>query len=154
LALRGRAREFDNAGVCGEQKLVVTGSLIRLVENFDELFPGAKLTCEDGHEGDDEDRLTKFARTLMTPALPDLVCTKEIGALMGVEWRDVSKDLTRHQSWSKVLAGLRWRYVPVRGRPKAGGLGSHFVRVTASEMTPRKDTQDRTPTQMMEAIDL
>jgi hypothetical protein len=42
LALRGRARELDDNGICGEQKLVVTGDLIRLIEHFDRLFPGAK----------------------------------------------------------------------------------------------------------------
>jgi hypothetical protein len=136
MALRGRAREFDDHGVCGEQKLVVTGDLIRLIENFDRLFPGAKLTCEEGLEGHDEHRLTKFVRALMTPNLPDLVCTKEIGTIMNVEWREVSGDLKRHQSWQAVLAGLRWRYVPVRGRPKAGEVGSHFVKITASEKVP------------------
>jgi hypothetical protein len=139
MALRGRARELDHNGVCGEQKLVVTGDLIRLIEHFDRLFPGAKLICEEGLEGHDEPRLMKLARTLMTPNLPDRVSTKEIGALMNLEWRDVSGDLTRHPSWHKVLAGLQWRYVPVRGRPKAGEVGSHFVRITPV----REDTTER-----------
>jgi hypothetical protein len=153
MALRGGAREFDDDGVCSEQRLVVTGDLIRLIEHFDRLFPGAKLICEDAHKGHDEDRLTKLIRVLMTPGLPDHVSTKEIGALMNLEWRDVSGDLTGHPSWPKVLAGLQWRYVPVRGRPKAGEVGSHFVRITTSGNTPAPK-EEGTQTHEPAAVDL
>ena len=123
---------------------MVTGDLIRLIVHFECLFPGANLICEEGLEGHDEPRLMKLARALMTPGLPDHVSTKEIGALMNLEWRDVSGDLTGHPSWHKVLAGLRWRYVPVRGRPKAGEVGSHFARIATSGKTPPKEEEAQT----------
>jgi hypothetical protein len=48
MALRGRSREFDESGVCGTQKLVVTGDLTLLMRNLERIFPGAKVRSEDG----------------------------------------------------------------------------------------------------------
>jgi hypothetical protein len=131
--LRGRAREFDHEGVCGAQKLVLTGDLIRLMEHFHRLFPGAKRpTCEEGADPHD-DRLTQLVRALMAPELPDIIPAKQIGTVLGVEWREVVGGLKRHQSWDTILPTMGWQYVPKPGRPKAGEVGSHFARIRGRE---------------------
>ena len=43
MALRGRSREFDESGVCGTQKLVVTGDLRLLMRNLRRAQPPARL---------------------------------------------------------------------------------------------------------------
>jgi hypothetical protein len=119
MALRGKAREFDAQGICGEQKLIVIGDLITLIENFELLFPSASLRHEVTAADEQVQHLTQLALVLMRPELPDTISTKMIGELMGVEWRKVSSDLKRHPSWRGLLKALRWDYAPVRGR--AGG---------------------------------
>jgi hypothetical protein len=69
----------------------------------------------------------------MAPELPDTVPVKHIGALMGVEWREVAGDLKRHQSWNTILPAIGWQYVPKLGRPKAGEIGSHFAKIKGRE---------------------
>jgi hypothetical protein len=56
MALRGRARQFDEHGVCGPQKLVTSADRTRLLANFDRLFPGAKLTIVDATGAEDTGR--------------------------------------------------------------------------------------------------
>ena len=58
MALRGRSREFDENGVCGTQKLVVTGDLTLLMGNLQRIFPGAKVRSE---EEDGQPRTTEEA---------------------------------------------------------------------------------------------
>jgi hypothetical protein len=98
--------------VCAKQKLVVTGDIIRLVENFDDLFPGAMLRHEPTALDHEAEHLSKLAYALMTPGLKDTVSASRIAELMGVEWRNVSSDLR-----------MRWEYVSRPGR-----AGSFFKR--------------------------
>jgi hypothetical protein len=44
MGMRGRARSFDQQGVCGEQVLVLTCEFDRLLVHADQLFPGATLS--------------------------------------------------------------------------------------------------------------
>jgi hypothetical protein len=123
MALRGKGRDFDADGVCGKQRLVVTGDVVTLVENFDALFPGAMLRHEPTDLDQQAENLSKFAYALMTPGLEDTVAASKIAHLMGVEWRNVSSDLLRHRSSQALLHSLRWEYVSRRGR-----VGSVFQR--------------------------
>jgi hypothetical protein len=124
MALRGKAREFDAHGICGQQKLVVTGDIVRLVENFDALFPGATLRHEPTALDDDAEHLAKLIYVLMRPELEDTMRATKIGELIGVEWRKASSDLINHHSWHGVHRCLGWEYVSRRGK-----LGSFFRRV-------------------------
>jgi hypothetical protein len=83
--LRGKAREFDADGVCGTQKLIVTGDIVTLVENFEGLFPGATLRHEPTEMDHEAERLSKLAYALMTPGLEDTVPASNVAELMGVE---------------------------------------------------------------------
>jgi hypothetical protein len=124
MALRGKAREFDANGVCGQQKLVVTGDLVTLVENLDALFPGATLRHQITAMDEEAHHLSKLVYVLMRPELEDTVPATKVAELMGVEWRKVSSDLCRHSSWQDLLRSLRWEYVSRPGR-----VGSLFRRV-------------------------
>ena len=44
MGMRGRARSFDQDGVCGKQVLVLTCDFERLLVHADQLFPGATLS--------------------------------------------------------------------------------------------------------------
>ena len=125
LALRGRAREFSQDGICGRQKLVVTGKLGRFIENFNKLFPGAQIikTAEVEKHQRWIDKLISVLLTTKRDILP----ASEVGNLMGTEWRKVSGDLRRHKSWDAMLANAGWRYVQRRGRK-----GSYFERLSAT----------------------
>ena len=46
MALRGKAREMDEEGICGPQKLVITGDLIRLLAHKPKVFPRANIKSE------------------------------------------------------------------------------------------------------------
>jgi hypothetical protein len=127
MALRGKAREFDHNGVCAKQKLVITGDIVMLVENFDALFPGAMLRHEPTALDHEAEHLSKLAYALMTPGLEDTVAASKIAQVMGVEWRNVSSDLLRHRSWQALLHSLRWEYVSRRGR-----VGSVFQRTNTN----------------------
>jgi hypothetical protein len=109
--------------VCAKQKLVITGDIVMLVENFDALFAGAMLRHEPTALDHEAEHLSKLAYALMTPGLKDTVSASRIAELMGVEWRNVSSDLRRDRSWPGLLRGLRWEYVSRPGR-----AGSFFKR--------------------------
>ena len=72
MALRGRSREFDEAGVCGTQKLVVTGDLRLLMPTSI-----ASSRRQVQLEGDSKaTNLEKLLRYLSTPGLLSRVSTK------------------------------------------------------------------------------
>jgi hypothetical protein len=122
MALRGRSREFDENGVCGTQKLVVTGDLALLMGNLQRVFPGAKVRCEDGPITSARHKkitnLDKLLRYLSTPGLPSRVDTEQIGDHFRRPWRKLSGDLTRREDFDRLLASAGWRYEGKRG---AGG---------------------------------
>jgi hypothetical protein len=122
MALRGKARQFDDTGRCGMQKLVVVGDDLFLVEHSARLFPGAKVAYADTGEGS---LLQRLISVLRTAPLPDTVKAVEVGKLLGVVWGDVTSNLVKHARFKPLLAGIGWTYVPGRGRG-----GSRFDRTT------------------------
>jgi hypothetical protein len=134
MALRGRSREFDESGICGTQKLVVTGDLTLLMGNLQRVFPGAKVRSEDGPvKPERHEKLTslhRLLRYLSTPGLPSRVDTEQIGGHFGRPWRGFSADLTRHKNFATLIANAGWRYVG-----KQGAGGAHFERLEQREVT-------------------
>ena len=131
MALRGRSREFDEDGVCGAQKLVLTGDLTLLMGNLQRVFPGAHVRSEDGPlEPERHKKLTslhRLLRYLSTPGLPSHVDTEQISGHFGRPWRGFSADLTRHKNFTTLLANAGWRYVG-----KQGAGGAYFERLDGS----------------------
>ena len=56
MALRGRSREFDENGVCGTQKLVVTGDLTLLMRNLQRVFPVPRSGANKGRSAPNDTR--------------------------------------------------------------------------------------------------
>jgi hypothetical protein len=133
MALRGRSREFDESGICGTQKLVVTGDLTLLMGNLQRVFPGAKVRSEDGPvKPERHEKLTKLARLLRylsIASLPSRADTEQIGDHFGRPWRAFSADLTRNKNFATLLANARWRYVA-----KQGAGGAYFERLEELEV--------------------
>jgi hypothetical protein len=128
MALRGRSREFDESGVCGTQKLVVTGDLPLLMGNLQRVFPGAKVRREDGTISPERHKkitqLDKLLRYLSTAGPPSRVDTKQIGDHFDRDWRKFSGDLTRNPDFDRLLGNAGWRYVRMRGSG-----GAYFERL-------------------------
>jgi hypothetical protein len=130
MALRGRGRVFDGKGVCGQQKLVVTGDYERLLFNKDRMFPGAKLTTsrDETNPANWKTRRRQLLEILSSPKLTNVVTTNEIADLMRVKaWRDVSREAMAGDT-REMLKALGWTYVSRKGRG-----GSWFERTGAQE---------------------
>jgi hypothetical protein len=125
MALRGRGRMFDEHGVCGHQKVVVSGDFERLITHADKLFPGAQIVkVRDTSDVTRYSRPTALLELLSEPGLPEVVRTDRIGERMRVAWRKVSSGLLRHPSVKRGLENLGWEYVAKPGR----GNVSYFRR--------------------------
>lgn len=136
LALRGSAREFTQEGVCGKQKLVVTGKLARIIENVDKLFPGAQIRSEGG--ANKEQRLfDRVTAVLLTETDADTLSARAVGKMIGTEWRKVSADMQKHRSWNSMLENAGWQYVSGRGRK-----GSYFERRSITHAPKTKNYLD------------
>ena len=119
LALRGRARFYDENGVCGKQRVVISSDLKRFRANAYRLFPGAKIRTV----GDANATLsTKIIEVLSTT--PDnVVTTKTLTKRIGKEWRTVSSKVMT-PDFQSTLYSLGWRYVSSKGK-----CGARFERI-------------------------
>jgi len=125
MALRGQSRDFDEHGVCGAQKLVVTGDVMMLLRHWDRVFPGASLSRERDPTRT-KTRMEQLLDILSDTELASPMSTKDLGLRMGTSWSRLSSDLVKHPDFDAVLRGTGWRYV---GRRGAGG--SYFERLGA-----------------------
>ena len=87
LALRGRARSYDEHGMCGKQRLVVACDLKGFMANVERLFPGAKVRITGG-EGDTK-MIDKVLQRLNGETTLTVITTAEIGKLIERDWRKV-----------------------------------------------------------------
>jgi hypothetical protein len=134
LAMRGRARFFDEHGVCGHQKLVVTGGLESMLLNKETMFPGAKVSLVQPKSLSDYTDRERLLYILDDPELPEQVHGKRIAELMGVEaWRDVSGDCI-NDATHKMIAVLGWRYVP----RKTGSVFQRLAPLDADHKVPKQ----------------
>lgn len=124
LALRGRARSYDEHGMCGEQRLVVSCDLTSFMANVHKLFPGAKVLTT-GVETEGAKWIEKVITLLnrqRRPGLSPMLTTTELGELLNKRWSKISADVLT-PDFLGALEGLGWRYVSRRGRG-----GSYFER--------------------------
>jgi hypothetical protein len=137
MALRGRARQFDERGVCGPQKLVTSADRTRLLANFDRLFPGAKLEIIDANT-EQKTQAEALLSLLSRPCLPTTLSTKWISQQMRTPWRQITQHLSADVK--RAIENLGWRYVSRKGR-----LGSTFERIlpiSSRPMPPVRATTD------------
>ena len=125
MALRGRARCYDEHGVCGRMRLVVSCELESFVANVGKLFPGAKVRITGVGEG------AKWADkviAILNGSTAPVVTPSELTKLLRKEWRTISRDVLKSPEFLAALDGMGWRYVASKGRG-----GSRFERIEANE---------------------
>lgn len=111
LALRGRARSYDEHGMCGKQRLVVISDLMTLMANAPKLFPGAQVSTTGVGATKWTDKVVEILNGSQAPVLT----TGEIARLLGKPWRAISSNVFTPEFMS-ALEGLEWRYVSRKGR--------------------------------------
>ena len=126
LALRGRGRCYDEQGVCGKQRLVVSSELKSFMSNVGRLFPGASITIASDYT-EDGTWAHKVLELLSKPTLSKQITTKQIGQRLGKPWRELSSYLVKDEPFMEAVDGLGWRYVKGAGRG-----GSKFERIPAA----------------------
>jgi hypothetical protein len=125
LALRGRARTYDEHGMCGKQRLVVACELQGFMANVGTVFPGAKVRITGA--GDDTTLIEKVLQRLSGETTRTVITTAEIGALIERAWRKVSSRMLT-PAFMSALDGIGWRYVKRKGRG-----GCYFERTIPAE---------------------
>ena len=126
MALRGRGRSYDQHGMCGKQRLVISSDLKGFMSNVTKLFPGANIRTAGVYTK--TTRVGLVIEILSNPDLPPKLTTKDISRLIEAKtgkrtpWRTVSSNVLT-ADFSRALEAIGWRYVPGRGRG-----GSHFER--------------------------
>ena len=124
MALRGRARCYDEHGVCGKMRLVVACELENFMAHANRLFPGAKVRLAgDCTKGTWAERVIRLLNGFEDVS----VTTRELGDLLRREWRKISRDVLTPE-FLAALDGMGWRYVSGKGRS-----GGRFERMEANE---------------------
>jgi hypothetical protein len=128
LSLRGKARDYDEHGVCRSQKLVYCGNYKSFLLKAADLFPGAKVEYvkRGDHRQTQEEALLSI---LSRPGLPPRLTQSWLGQQLGRPWREVSKHVMRKPAVLEAIATLGWAY-----RPGRGGRGSYFEKTNASPL--------------------
>lgn len=116
MALRGKSRDMDESGVCGPQKLVMTGDLTRLLAHRPNVFPGAKYKIERPMAHGQ--RLDRLVAVLVSFGECDEVSTKEVEDKLNVKWSDVSSNLRKQKGYQEVLEAIGWSYNRGRGQKR------------------------------------
>jgi hypothetical protein len=125
MALRGKGRVYDENGVCGKQRLVISSDLKSFSKSCRELFPGAKIARATGSQGKTS-QTRKVLEVLGDPMLPIVVTTRTIADRLHTEWRKIASNVVTPDFETEVAA-LGWRYDGGRGR-----RGARFERLTPS----------------------
>lgn len=135
MGMRGKARVFDDHGVCGKQVLVLTCDFERLLVNADRLFPGATLS-KYRHGGRQRKKLTqteKLMEILTDPEAPQSIDGNAIARHLGVQkWSDVTTNVMTKDIRDRVLPNLGWTYKRQRGP----GGASRFVKTDSGVLKP------------------
>ena len=120
MALRGRARCYDEYGVCGKMRLVVSCELDNFLAHVGKLFPGAKVhLAGDSTKGTWAERVIR----LLNGSEALSITTSELGDVLGREWRKISRDVLT----PAFLVALDGATSPARD---AAGVGSSGRSVT------------------------
>jgi hypothetical protein len=126
---------YDEHGVCGQQKLVLSGDLTRLLASADRLFPGASITTIKARSGTKQSQAKALLEILSRPGLPPTITTKWIGQQMKTPWRSVGKHVLPQEDVQKAIENLGWEYVPGKGR-RGGEFGRLMPESTVMASSP------------------
>jgi hypothetical protein len=121
LALRGNARNYDEHGVCGKQRLVIACDPKLFLANAGRLFPGAPVKMVQGATGSTTVQAQILA--FLSNTTQKIVTQKDISQAVEKPWRAIAHYVKRAGFMSSI-ASLGWTYVNRKGR-----LGSYFERL-------------------------
>jgi hypothetical protein len=115
LGMRGNARNIVD-GVCGKQKLIITGDFDRFIRNKDMMFPGAKIDVDKASIGTSGKLIgaAAVARLLMTTDGAE-VTSKDVKALTGVDMSKHGKRILADVTLMGVMRERGWTWVPGKG---------------------------------------
>jgi hypothetical protein len=131
MALRGNARHYDENGVCGKQRLIVSGNLKRFLTNVDKMFPGAPPVRIVGDVSKRSTVATKVL-DLLKATKGRILTASEITKAVGKPWRKISSDVIT-PFFKKQAHAIGWDYKPVTGKVGRGKLGTRFERIDPME---------------------
>lgn len=123
LAMRGNARSIDGDGVCGVQRLYVTGEFNRFIRYKDQLFPGAKLIVKEQKErvsGGGVDALV----SLLYQYDGKEITTVDVKISTGISFQKNKKRYLAMPIVQNAVDDNGWTFVSGNGR----GNPSRFVR--------------------------
>ena len=109
IALRGNARNYDQFGVCGEQTLVISGDVKKLLPYIPIMFPGVVNIRTERGLTEKAPWSTKVLE-LLSSTDEDVLTTAEIGRLLGKDWRDFSHHVLTDK-FKRSAEALGWLYV-------------------------------------------
>jgi hypothetical protein len=135
LALRGNARCYDQYGVCGKQRLVISCDPKSFLEHKALLFPGAPdpIIVQGTHKRTVADKVLDFLSSVDPHT--KVINTKQLKDTLEKPWGAVSRNVLT-EKFHGAARGLGWDY-----RQGKGCKGSHFVRTTEALSCPEADTQ-------------
>lgn len=123
MALRGKGRVYDQNGVCGKQRLVISSDLRSFAKSCPDLFPGARIVKAAGCQGKTS-QARRVLEVLGDPTLPPEVTTRTIADRLHTEWRKIASNVVT-QDFETAIGALGWRYDKGKGR-----RGARFARLT------------------------
>jgi hypothetical protein len=122
LAMRGNARNFDEHGICGKQKVVIMCDLKHFRAFAPRLFPGATIVVSE------PDTAVRWHDKVIEAVIgydDAVLTTGKLGELIKRPWREVLRNVVT-PDFLKTLADHGWHYEKRKGRG-----GARFVRLTA-----------------------
>jgi hypothetical protein len=123
IAMRGNARNIDANGVCGEQRLYVTGEFDRLVRHKDQMFPGAKLTTQHKPEATKNGGVKGLLSLLYSTDELEIT-TVELERLTGISFQKNKNRYLSNPVVQKAMEDTSFTFVAGKGRGNPG----RFVR--------------------------
>lgn len=123
LAMRGNARSIDENGVCGVQRLYVTGEFNRFIRNKDQLFPGAKLVLKEGKEQSTAHGVNALVSLLYQDSSVEIT-TIDLKNRTGISFQKNKKRYLAMSIVQRAMEDNGWTFVSGIGR----GNPSRFVR--------------------------
>jgi hypothetical protein len=146
MTLRGKARDYDGHGFCGDQKLVCSADRMRLLTNFNRLFPGAKIEIVGPKPGAKRTHADALLDVLGRSGLPDVLTTRWIIQEMQAPSRFALKDVVTRADVRQAMTSLGWRYVSRKGKAgstfeRIGGSGAALGAGAECGKTPKEDNR-------------
>jgi hypothetical protein len=127
MAMRGNARNIDANGVCGVQRLYVTGEHDRLIRHKDRMFPGATVILNEPGK-----RLQRGGRealiALLFQSKEDSITVPELKQAIGIDFQSNKKRYLDSPEVREAMDQNGWDFMP-----GAGGRGNvgRFIRISS-----------------------